>query len=736
MLETKSVTAYSVAEVPFLNSCSLCDPDHEVIQDYVMVEVTMPTDFTSKFSYIRGLAEAYIARAQKSPNDYAIVMNFLGQQANRNALTGADPVLNAAEMQSLSRIVCYIYTYTQAPYTVQSETGSCLSNAYYRAAFQFRQCFPSCYGYRQKGTPFRCAPRQLAIAPPAPGPGTGPSAAPGGSPDSDDGDEDGLSTVGLVDCEEVPFPLTPDHVIDLSPSAPPLPPPESAPDGFVVSDSVVQPLIDEVRSHFPGAPDVSVELTVTVGVDEVNPVTGSASSACTVITPPSHPAPAMPAAQLEPPVPQTIPKTGLAACCVSGDQAKKWLIDHVANTADDDFFAPYEFSEDLPEGYFGDSPYGDYSDNGRAFFRSAIHPKAVIPDARTKKSHPLSKRTGYRVGDQAARVSDATRAMDDPLYCGEIFRPPTIARVDGKKSNFESGMTCRKLTALWKNLGHVSDETDARIYGFLTHFVKKVPESGRRVITQDYRKPPPGERRGTQFQTGRSKKVMTLTHPVDVMFSNWRCSEDGSPTDVYWPQDQLRDFKCWIPPAFRGIHTSRIPADELKGFWTTLCNCGELAIMLFKAALAGDLDMYRKLRTLRYADFRDQEKPTSAYCGYIQSLGRKVVVHNKIASDKRKPVQIFDGIWLPKVCSVAYEVARQRFTQYPLPVRNHLLRTASCGVIAEFADYDPIWGVQAACNHESAYDMSKWEANALGWSLTCLRDDMLGVVSVFNRARP
>ena len=117
------------------------------------------------------------------------------------------------------------------------------------------------------------------------------------------------------------------------------------------------------------------------------------------------------------------------------------------------------------------------------------------------------------------------------------------------------------------------------------------------------------------------------------------------------------------------------------------CHCGEMAMMVLKAALFGDLQVFYEL--LLTQDPKD-----------IKALGRKV-----------KPWD--ENTWLRHRKDIMLQVVLARARQVPA-LRDWLLSTGDTEIV-EASPYDIIWGVGLGEDDERIYDRRNWRGpNLLG----------------------
>jgi ribA/ribD-fused uncharacterized protein len=127
------------------------------------------------------------------------------------------------------------------------------------------------------------------------------------------------------------------------------------------------------------------------------------------------------------------------------------------------------------------------------------------------------------------------------------------------------------------------------------------------------------------------------------------------------------------------------------------CDFSEKAIMLCKAAAMGDALSYKQIVVA--------QTPQEA-----KKLGETVAD--------------FDvALWDSVVCSVAYEVVRQKFTKVPA-LQTVLLETGD-SLIAEATRGDKVWGIGIDKGRPETLQPSQWRgSNVLGWALMEVRREI------------
>ena len=124
------------------------------------------------------------------------------------------------------------------------------------------------------------------------------------------------------------------------------------------------------------------------------------------------------------------------------------------------------------------------------------------------------------------------------------------------------------------------------------------------------------------------------------------------------------------------------------------CQTAERAIMLCKAAAMGDATIYWQLCSV--------EDPREC-----KRLGRMVSNFNQ-------------GLWNNIVCSVAYQVLRQKFCQNKEAWKQ--LENTGQQIIVEASPTDFIWGAGMSTDHCNIKDPRTWKGtNILGWALMQVR---------------
>eukprot|EP00811_Abedinium_folium_P001227 NODE_11121_length_1306_cov_8.825276.p1 GENE.NODE_11121_length_1306_cov_8.825276~~NODE_11121_length_1306_cov_8.825276.p1 ORF type:complete len:241 (+),score=49.89 NODE_11121_length_1306_cov_8.825276:152-874(+) len=155
--------------------------------------------------------------------------------------------------------------------------------------------------------------------------------------------------------------------------------------------------------------------------------------------------------------------------------------------------------------------------------------------------------------------------------------------------------------------------------------------------------------------------------------------------------DQSRcPFEFDVPVEFFAFEVS--PADRC-----VMCACSEMAIMLCKAAVMGDVQRYRHISTM-----------VGAQPAAIKKQGRLVAG--------------FDAkLWQRVVCSVAYEVVYQKFKKTP-KLQPVLLDTGD-RLMAEATRNDANWGIGIDIGKPGMDTPSAWKgSNILGWALMEARE--------------
>lgn len=121
--------------------------------------------------------------------------------------------------------------------------------------------------------------------------------------------------------------------------------------------------------------------------------------------------------------------------------------------------------------------------------------------------------------------------------------------------------------------------------------------------------------------------------------------------------------------------------------------------MMCKAAAMGDTDMYVR--------FSDTESPADA-----KRLGRAVSNFNK-------------SLWDKVVCSVAYDVLYEKFSQNHLAGRKP--KSTGQDILVEASKSDYTWGAGMAIDDPDIVHPRKWKgSNILGWALMQVRSTLIG----------
>jgi|TARA_Y100000389_G_C17433382_1_gene504054 ribA/ribD-fused uncharacterized protein len=129
-----------------------------------------------------------------------------------------------------------------------------------------------------------------------------------------------------------------------------------------------------------------------------------------------------------------------------------------------------------------------------------------------------------------------------------------------------------------------------------------------------------------------------------------------------------------------------------------LCENSEKAIMLCKASLMNDIDMFDEIIK------SDDPK-------IIKALGRKVKNFN-------------DKLWDDNIEKIAYDVVYQKFKKND-DIQQILLSTKNA-ILAEASPWDCIWGIGMDINDPEINDISKWRGkNLLGYALMKARNTLL-----------
>ena len=156
-----------------------------------------------------------------------------------------------------------------------------------------------------------------------------------------------------------------------------------------------------------------------------------------------------------------------------------------------------------------------------------------------------------------------------------------------------------------------------------------------------------------------------------------------------------KPFKFTVPDEINGFNKASILCNsEERTVW---CSCSEKAIMLCKAAAMGDEESFEAIKA-------------STQPGEAKRLGRRV----------RK----FDYLlWDKIVCSVAYSVILQKFSQDEALTR--ILMNTSETLIAEASPMDDYWGIGLQKGDLRTADPTEWRGcNILGWALMAVRETL------------
>ena len=123
----------------------------------------------------------------------------------------------------------------------------------------------------------------------------------------------------------------------------------------------------------------------------------------------------------------------------------------------------------------------------------------------------------------------------------------------------------------------------------------------------------------------------------------------------------------------------------------------ETAIMLEKASLMDDKDIFEKLKH-------------SKHPSYSKKLGRKVKNWNQ-------------KLWDENIENIALYVLTAKFTSFS-QLRDKLISTKNA-ILVEAAPYDRIWGVGMRSNDPNIRDPKKWKGqNILGFTLMKVRENI------------
>lgn len=163
------------------------------------------------------------------------------------------------------------------------------------------------------------------------------------------------------------------------------------------------------------------------------------------------------------------------------------------------------------------------------------------------------------------------------------------------------------------------------------------------------------------------------------------------------PSQKYRGFSNFFKAPFLFVVPEELCAFQMSlQDRTVQCEYSEKAIMLCKAAAMGDECNYYKI-----ASFNG--KPS-----LIKAMGRRV--------------RGFDeSLWQDVVCSVAYEVVFQKFSNSE-SLKEQLLATGDL-VIAEATINDRLWGIGLNGDDPKVHEPKHWlGANVLGWALMQTRE--------------
>ena len=176
----------------------------------------------------------------------------------------------------------------------------------------------------------------------------------------------------------------------------------------------------------------------------------------------------------------------------------------------------------------------------------------------------------------------------------------------------------------------------------------------------------------------------------------YRLGSSGEHTEKRSPLSNFhitkQPFKFTVPDEISGFgQDSKLYNKEARTVW---CNCSEKAIMLCKAAAMGDEASFQAI------------KETTAP-GEAKILGRKV--------------RNFDyALWDKVVCSIAYSVLFQKFSQND--TLSSMLMNISETLIAEASITDDYWGIGLKNGDRRTNDPTEWRGcNILGWALMEVR---------------
>ena len=139
------------------------------------------------------------------------------------------------------------------------------------------------------------------------------------------------------------------------------------------------------------------------------------------------------------------------------------------------------------------------------------------------------------------------------------------------------------------------------------------------------------------------------------------------------------------------------------------CTFSEKSIMLYKAAVMGDRDSYKKIA--------EATTPAAA-----KKLGRSVRGFD-------------DNLWNRVVCTVALDVVHQKFSKTS-SIREVLLGTGQ-ELLAEATSDDRIWGIGIDLGDERVQTPARWQGtNILGWALMEAREALQCGVADPGRLQP
>eukprot|EP00811_Abedinium_folium_P005688 NODE_15236_length_1061_cov_7.375803.p1 GENE.NODE_15236_length_1061_cov_7.375803~~NODE_15236_length_1061_cov_7.375803.p1 ORF type:complete len:262 (-),score=57.35 NODE_15236_length_1061_cov_7.375803:209-994(-) len=183
----------------------------------------------------------------------------------------------------------------------------------------------------------------------------------------------------------------------------------------------------------------------------------------------------------------------------------------------------------------------------------------------------------------------------------------------------------------------------------------------------------------------------SIQSKVDVL-GFYGHSEDAGPRAIFSNfYDQSRcPFEFEVPVELFAFEVR--PADR-----RVMCACSEMAIMLCKAAVMGDMGRYRHISTM-----------CGARPGAIKKQGRLVA-------------RFDDELWQRVVCSIAYEIVYQKFKKTP-ELQPVLLETGN-KLMAEATRSDANWGIGIGIGRPGMDTPSAWKgSNILGWALMEVRE--------------